>query len=87
MTKFDGFLFGTTLQKRIICLKTNQRTGIPTRFGNFLAQWKIFWDSTGALWQKGGLWGKYAGLFTSSGTQEGGQESTNLAVMSAFSHH
>lgn len=34
--------------------------GIPTRFGNFPAQWKAFWDSTGGLWAGGALWGKYA---------------------------
>ncbi|KAF4626130.1 hypothetical protein G7Y89_g12032 [Cudoniella acicularis] len=61
--------------------------GIPTRFGNFPAQWKAFWDSTGGVWQSGGLWGKYAGLFVSSGSQGGGQESTNLAAMSTLAHH
>ena len=34
--------------------------GIPTRFGNFPVQWKAFWDSTGGLWAKGALSGKYA---------------------------
>jgi hypothetical protein len=34
--------------------------GIPTRYGNFPAQWKTFWDSTGVLWAQGALWGKYA---------------------------
>jgi NAD(P)H dehydrogenase (quinone) len=34
--------------------------GIPTRFGNFPVQWKAFWDSTGGLWAKGTLHGKYA---------------------------
>jgi len=65
----------------------NIRTGIPTRFGNFPAQWKTFWDSTGGLWQSGGLWGKYAGLFVSTGSQGGGQESTPLAAMSTLAHH
>ena len=40
--------------------------GIPTRFGNFPAQWKVFWDHTGGLWQSGGLAGKYAGIFQST---------------------
>jgi len=61
--------------------------GIPTRFGNFPAQWKTFWDKTGKQWQTGGYWGKYAGLFVSSGTQGGGQESTAIAAMSTLSHH
>jgi len=61
--------------------------GIPTRYGNFPAQWKAFWDSTGGLWQSGGLWGKYAGLFISTGTAGGGQESTAIAAMSTLTHH
>ncbi|KAF2459960.1 flavo protein-like protein [Lineolata rhizophorae] len=61
--------------------------GIPTRYGNFPAQWKTFWDRTGGQWQKGGFWGKYAGLFVSTGTQGGGQESTAIAAMSTLAHH
>jgi NAD(P)H:quinone oxidoreductase type IV len=61
--------------------------GIPTRFGNFPAQWKAFWDSTGGQWQTGGFWGKYAGVFVSSGAPGGGQESTVIATMSTLAHH
>jgi len=61
--------------------------GIPTRYGNFPAQWKAFWDATGGLWQAGSLWGKYVGVFVSSGTMGGGQESTAIAAMSTFAHH
>lgn len=61
--------------------------GIPTRYGNFPAQWKTFWDKTGGIWATGGFWGKYAGLFVSTGTQGGGQESTALASMSTLAHH
>ncbi|KAI9734377.1 MAG: Minor allergen Cla h 7 [Cirrosporium novae-zelandiae] len=61
--------------------------GIPTRYGNFPAQWKAFWDKTGGLWATGGLWGKYAGLFISTGTMGGGQESTAIAAMSTLAHH
>lgn len=61
--------------------------GIPTRYGNFPAQWKAFWDRTGGQWAKGGFWGKYAGLFISTGTQGGGQESTAVAAMSTLAHH
>jgi NAD(P)H dehydrogenase (quinone) len=61
--------------------------GVPTRFGNFPGQWKAFIDMTGGLWQSGALSGKYYGLFISSGTQGGGQESTALAAMSTFAHH
>jgi NAD(P)H dehydrogenase (quinone) len=61
--------------------------GIPTRYGNFPAQWKTFWDRAGSVWQTGGYWGKYAGLFVSSATMGGGQESTAIAAMSTLAHH
>lgn len=61
--------------------------GIPTRYGNFPAQWKTFWDRTGGIWGSGGYWGKYAGLFVSTGTLGGGQESTCLSAMSTLAHH
>lgn len=61
--------------------------GVPTRYGNMPAQWKTFWDMTGGIWQTGGYWGKYAGLFISTGTMGGGQESTALAMMSTLTHH
>ncbi|KAK4550183.1 Minor allergen Cla h 7 [Oleoguttula mirabilis] len=61
--------------------------GIPTRFGNYPAQFKAFWDKTGGQWQNGGYWGKYAGLFISTATPGGGQESTAIAAMSTFAHH
>jgi NAD(P)H dehydrogenase (quinone) len=50
--------------------------GFPTKFGMMCAQFKAFMDSTGGLWQQRKLVGKPAGLFTSSGTQCGGQETT-----------
>jgi len=61
--------------------------GIPTRYGNFPAQWKTFWDTTGGQWASGGLWGKYAGVFISSAGQGGGQESTAIATLSTLTHH
>ncbi|KAJ5718985.1 NADH-quinone oxidoreductase [Penicillium malachiteum] len=61
--------------------------GIPTRYGNFPAQWKTFWDASGSIWATGGYSGKYAGLFISTGTLGGGQESTAIASMSTFAHH
>ncbi|KAF7547446.1 hypothetical protein G7Z17_g7726 [Cylindrodendrum hubeiense] len=61
--------------------------GIPTRYGNFPAQWKTFWDQTGKQWSTGGFWGKMAGVFISTGTLGGGQESTAIAAMSTFAHH
>ena len=47
--------------------------GIPTRFGNFPAQWKNFWDATGQLWAGGKLHGKYASVFVSTASPGGGQ--------------
>lgn len=61
--------------------------GIPTRYGNFPAQWKAFWDTTGGQWASGAFWGKYAGVFVSTGTPGGGQESTVIAAMSTLTHH
>ena len=50
--------------------------GIPTRFGLVVAQMQTLFDSTGQLWQKGALVGKLGSIFTSTGTQHGGQETT-----------
>lgn len=61
--------------------------GIPTRFGNFPAQWKAFWDSTGGLWASGALYGKIAGVFVTTGTPGGGQEVTVLNSLSVLAHH
>ena len=61
--------------------------GIPTRFGNFPAQFKAFWDTTGGLWAQGALHGKYAGVFVSTGTQGGGQETTVVNSLSTLIHH
>ncbi len=48
--------------------------GAPTRFGNMCGQMRQFLDATGGLWAKGALVGKLGSVFTSSGTQHGGQE-------------
>lgn len=61
--------------------------GVPTRYGNFPAQWKSFWDATGQLWASGGLAGKYAGVFVSTASPGGGQESTIISTLSTFTHH
>lgn len=61
--------------------------GIPTRYGNFPSQWRAFWDRTGGQWATGKYHGKLAGLFVSSGTLGGGQESTAIAAMSTLAHH
>jgi len=61
--------------------------GIPTRYGNFPAQWKAFWDATGKLWGEGALAGKFAGVFVSTGTPGGGQETTVSNSISTLAHH
>lgn len=48
---------------------------------------KTFWDKTGKQWAAGGYYGKLAGLFISTGTLGGGQESTAIATMSTLAHH
>ena len=60
--------------------------GIPTRYGNYSAQWKTFIDRLGGLWQSGALFGKYYGLFVSTATPGGGQESTAIAALSSWVH-
>ena len=61
--------------------------GSPTRFGNMSASMKHFLDSTSSLWMSGGLSGKPAGVFTSSSSMHGGQESTLLSMMIPLLHH
>jgi NAD(P)H dehydrogenase (quinone) len=60
--------------------------GTPTRFGNMCGQMRQFLDATGGLWQKGALVGKVGGVFTSSATQHGGQESTLLTFHVTLLH-
>lgn len=61
--------------------------GSPTRFGNMAAPMKHFFDSTGAEWASGTLIGKPAGVFTSTASLHGGQESTLLSMMLPLLHH
>ncbi|HUP92610.1 MAG TPA: NAD(P)H:quinone oxidoreductase [Solimonas sp.] len=61
--------------------------GSPTRFGNMAAPLKYFLDGTSALWLSGTLAGKPAGVFTSTGSMHGGQESTLLSMMLPLFHH
>lgn len=61
--------------------------GSPTRFGNMAAALKYFFDGTGSEWFSGTLTGKPAGVFTSSSSPHGGQESTLLSMMLPLLHH
>lgn len=61
--------------------------GTPTRFGNMCAQMRNFLDQTGRLWLNGGLIGKVGSVFTSTGTQHGGQETTITSFHTTLLHH
>ncbi|MEO7065154.1 MAG: NAD(P)H:quinone oxidoreductase [Dokdonella sp.] len=61
--------------------------GSPTRFGNMAAPLKYFIDSTAAEWASGTLAGKPAGVFTSTSTMHGGQETTLTSMMLPLLHH
>jgi NAD(P)H dehydrogenase (quinone) len=61
--------------------------GSPTRFGNMAAPLKYFLDSTASLWLSGALAGKPAGVFTSTQSMHGGQETTLLSMMMPLIHH
>ncbi|HPP78445.1 NAD(P)H:quinone oxidoreductase [Methanospirillum sp.] len=61
--------------------------GTPTRFGNMAGQMRQFLDATGGIWSRGALAGKVGSVFTSSGTQHGGQESTILTMHVTLLHH
>lgn len=61
--------------------------GVSARYGGIPAQMKTIMDATGGLWQNGKLVGKTAGVFQSTGTMQGGQESVAMNCMSFFAHH
>jgi NAD(P)H dehydrogenase (quinone) len=61
--------------------------GTPTRFGNMCAQMRNFLDQTGRLWLNGSLIGKVGSVFTSTGTQHGGQETTITSFHITLLHH
>lgn len=61
--------------------------GSPGRFGNMAAPLKYFLEKTSSLWLSGTLTGKPAGVFTSTSSLHGGQESTLLSMMLPLLHH
>jgi len=61
--------------------------GSPTRFGNMAAALKYFLDGTGSAWLAGKAAGKPAGVFTSTASLHGGQESTLLTMAVPLLHH
>tara|TARA_B100001250_G_C19593654_1_gene697453 strand:- start:152 stop:727 length:576 start_codon:yes stop_codon:yes gene_type:complete len=61
--------------------------GSPTHFGNMAAPMKFFLDSTTPEWFNNSLSGKPAGVFTSTSSIHGGQETTLLTMMIPLLHH
>ncbi len=81
------------LQKDIpICTLEDLKTadgilfGTPTRFGNMTSQMKALFDQLVELWLQGTLEGKPAGIFTSTATTHGGQETTGFTMMAPLLH-
>ncbi len=61
--------------------------GSPTRFGNMAAPLKYFIDNTSSQWLNGDLINKPAGVFTSTGSLHGGQETTLMSMALPLIHH
>jgi NAD(P)H dehydrogenase (quinone) len=75
----------------IVTLEDLQRAdgilfGTPTRFGNMCSQLKALFDQLAGLWLQGELEGKPAGLFVSTATTHGGQETTPFTMMAPLLH-
>jgi NAD(P)H dehydrogenase (quinone) len=60
--------------------------GAPTRFGRMPSQMAAFLDQAGSLWMSGRLNGKVGAVFTSSGSQHGGNEMTLFSMMTNLLH-
>jgi len=61
--------------------------GSPTRFGNMDASLKYYLDGTVNEWFAAAAVGKPAGVFTSTSSLHGGQESTLLSMALPLIHH
>ena len=61
--------------------------GSPTRFGNMDASLKYFIDNAVSDWMSATCVGKPFGLFTSTSSLHGGQESTLLSMALPLIHH
>lgn len=61
--------------------------GSPARFANMAAPMKYFLDGTGDNWLRGSIIGKPAGVFTSSASMHGGQETCLISMMTGLMHH
>jgi NAD(P)H dehydrogenase (quinone) len=61
--------------------------GSPTRFGNMAAALKYFLDGSSGAWVGGHLAGKPGGVFTSTSSLHGGQETTLISMALPLMHH
>ncbi|TKY66638.1 NAD(P)H dehydrogenase (quinone) FQR1 [Spatholobus suberectus] len=61
--------------------------GFPTRFGMMAAQFKAFLDTTQYLWKAQMLASKPAGIFYSTSSQGGGQETAPFTAITQLVHH
>jgi NAD(P)H dehydrogenase (quinone) len=61
--------------------------GSPAHFGNMAAPLKYFLDGTVGAWLAGALAGKPAGVFTSTGSLHGGQETALVSMALPLIHH
>lgn len=80
----NGLIFGFPTRRDFCSV---WRLKLCFRFGMMCAQMKALFDATGGLWQSGALAGKPASLFTSTGTQGGGQETTIMTALTQLVHH
>jgi len=61
--------------------------GSPSNFGNMAASLKYFLDGTVGDWFRGIAVGKPAGVFASTGSLHGGQETTLISMSIPLLHH
>jgi len=87
LKNFDGFAFGSKSHSAGVTNLNSPNPVVPTRYGRAPAQISAFFDATGSLWFTQALSKKFATVFVSTGTQNGGQETTALTTMPFFAHH
>jgi NAD(P)H dehydrogenase (quinone) len=60
--------------------------GVGTRFGRMASQMANFLNQGGGLWASGALVGKVGSAFSSTATQDGGQEVTLFSILTNLLH-
>ncbi len=61
--------------------------GTPSRNGNVCSQLRHFMDQTSSFWLTGKLENKVSGVFTSTSSIHGGQETTIISVIVSLLHY